>query len=117
MCLFTATPKKSDTIDYGETVYEYSYLRGVAEGYLNPFEIRVDLVGEDTNKTIYNSIARAYYTTGNNRILTFHADVNTDSPTSVRNFVNPVEIQKAFERLNKPYTIEKINLIMKLAIR
>jgi superfamily II DNA or RNA helicase len=108
MCLFTATPKKSDTIDYGETVYEYSYLRGVAEGYLNPFEIRVDLVGENSNKIIYESIARTYFTTGNNRILTFHADVNTDSPTSVRNFVNQIEIQKAFETIQKEFPSQPI---------
>ena len=108
MCLFTATPKEMKGVDYGEMIYEYSYLRGVAEGYLNPFEIRVDLVGEDTNKTMYESIARAYYTTGNNRILTFHADVNTDSPTSVRNFVNPVEIQKAFEDIQKEFPTKLI---------
>jgi superfamily II DNA or RNA helicase len=108
MCLFTATPKKSDTIDYGESVYEYSYLRGVAEGYLNPFEIRVDLVGEESNIIIYESIARAYYTTGNNRILTFHADVNTESPTSVRNFVNQIEIQKAFETIQKEFSSQPI---------
>jgi len=100
-CFFTATPKK---VDYGSIAYEYSYLRGVAEGYLNPFEIRVDLVGEDTNRILYESIARAYFTTGNNRILTFHADVNTDSPTSVRNFVNPTEIQKAFEHISKEFS-------------
>ncbi len=100
-CFFTATPKK---VDYGSIAYKYSYLRGVAEGYLNPFEIRVDLVGEDTNRILYESIARAYFTTGNNRILTFHADVNTDSPTSVRNFVNPTEIQKAFDYISKEFS-------------
>ena len=100
VCFFTATPKK---VDYGSIAYEYSYLRGVAEGYLNPFEIRVDLVGEDTNRILYESIARTYFTTGNNRILTFHADVNTDSPTSVRNFVNPTEIHKAFEHISKEF--------------
>ena len=108
MCLFTATPKKIDTIDYGESVYEYPYLRGVAEGYLNPFEIRVDLVGEESNNIIYESIARTYYTTGNNRILTFHADVNTESPTSVRNFVNPIEIQKAFDTIQKEFPSQPI---------
>ena len=114
MCLFTATPKEVAGVDYGTMVYEYSYLRGVAEGYLNPFEIRVDLVGETNNKTIYNSIARAYYTTGNNRILTFHADVNTDSPTSVRNFVNEKEIEKSFEIIQTEFPskpIPKIHVV------
>jgi superfamily II DNA or RNA helicase len=108
MCLFTATPKKMKGVDYGELIYEYSYLRGVAEGYLNPFEIRVDLVGETNNKTIYNSIARAYYTTGNNRILTFHADVNTVSPTSVRNFVNEKEIKKSFKFIQPEFPTKRI---------
>lgn len=108
LCLFTATPKEVAGVDYGQLVYEYSYLRGVAEGYLNPFEIRVDLVGETNNKTIYNSIARAYYTTGNNRILTFHADVNTDSPTSVRNFVNEKEIKKSFKFIQTEFPSKRI---------
>ena len=103
-CFFTATPKCANGIDMVKDcnlVYEYSYLRGLSEGYLNPFEIRCDLVGDDSNKTIYESIARAYYTTGNNRILTFHSDVNTESPTSVRNFVNENEMNKAFKTIAK----------------
>lgn len=106
-CFFTATPKCANGIDMVKDcnlVYEYSYLRGLSEGYLNPFEIRCDLVGDDSNKTIYESIARAYYTTGNNHILTFHSDVNTESPTSVRNFVNITEMQKAFKTIAKEFS-------------
>jgi hypothetical protein len=106
-CFFTATPKTANGIDMlkdcGKIVYDYPYLRGVAEGYLNPFEIRVDLFGENTNNTIYDSIARAYYKTGNNHILTFHSDVNTESPTSVRNFVNKKEMKLAFKRVAKEF--------------
>jgi len=106
-CFFTATPKTANGIDMlkdcGKIVYDYPYLRGVAEGYLNPFEIRVDLFGENTNNTIYDSIARAYYKTGNNRILTFHSDVNTESPTSVRNFVNETQMIDAFKRVVKEF--------------
>jgi superfamily II DNA or RNA helicase/ubiquinone/menaquinone biosynthesis C-methylase UbiE len=106
-CFFTATPKTANGIDMlkdcGKVVYDYPYLRGVAEGYLNPFEIRIDLFGENTNNTIYDSIARAYYKTGNTRILTFHSDVNTDSPTSVRNFVNEKEIINAFKKVVKEF--------------
>lgn len=106
-CFFTATPKCANGIDMVKDcnlVFEYSYLRGLSEGYLNPFEIRCDLVGDDSNKTIYESIARAYYTTGNNRILTFHSDVNTESPTSVRNFVNENEMNKAFKTIAKEFS-------------
>jgi len=113
-CFFTATPKCANGIDMVKDcnlVYEYSYLRGLSEGYLNPFEIRCDLVGDDSNKTIYESIARAYYTTGNNRILTFHSDVNTESPTSVRNFVNENEMQKAFKTIAKEFSKDSKKVI------
>ena len=108
-CFFTATPKCANGIDMIKDcnlIYEYSYLRGLSEGYLNPFEIRCDLMGDDSNKTIYESIARAYYTTGNNRILTFHSDVNTESPTSVRNFVDLNEMTKAFKTITKEISKE-----------
>jgi superfamily II DNA or RNA helicase len=117
-CFFTATPKTANGIDMlkdcGKIVYDYPYLRGVAEGYLNPFEIRVDLFGDNTINNIYDSIARAYYKTGNNRILTFHSDVNTESPTSVRNFVNKKEITKSFKRVVKEFptmTVPSIQML------
>ena len=115
-CFFTATPKCANGIDMIKDcnlIYEYSYLRGLSEGYLNPFEIRCDLVGDYSNKTIYESIARAYYTTGNNRILTFHSDVNTESSTSVRNFVNENEIIKAFKTIAKEISKETKKVIGK----
>lgn len=113
-CFFTATPKRANGIDMEKDcnlIYEYSYPRGLSEGYLNPFEIRCDLMGDDSNKTIYESIARAYYTTGNNRILTFHSDVNTESPTSVRNFVNENEMIKAFKTIAKEISKETKKVI------
>jgi len=96
---FTATPKNANGIvmydrDHpetnmcGELVYDYSYLRGVNEGYLNPFEIRIDMFTENTNKSLYETISRTILASGNTRVLTFHSDVNTDRATSVRNFVN-----------------------------
>ena len=117
-CFFTATPKTANGIDMlkdcGKIVYDYPYLRGVAEGYLNPFEIRVDLFGDNTINNIYDSIARAYYKTGNNRILTFHSDVNTESPTSVRNFVNKKEMTKSFKRVVKEFPTMKVPSIQML---
>jgi superfamily II DNA or RNA helicase len=107
---FTATPKNAngiimydrDNLDAGmcgKLVYDYSYLRGMNECYLNPFEIRVDMYTENTNKSVYESIARTVLVSGNNRVLTFHADVNTDRDTSVINFVNENEFVQAFMKV------------------
>lgn len=104
---FTATPKNANGIIMydreninsgmcGRMVYDYSYLKGMNEDYLNPFEIRVDMYTANTNYSIYESIARAILISGNNRVLTFHADVNTDRDTSVNNFVNEAEFVNAF---------------------
>ncbi len=86
----------TETRSCGPLAYEYTYLRGVEDGFLNPFEIRVDLYLENTNTSVYESIARAILVTGNTRVLTFHADVNTDRDTSVRNFVDKVAFRAAF---------------------
>lgn len=104
---FTATPKNDNGIIMydkenlntnmcGKLVYDYSYLRGMNEEYLNPFEIRVDFYSENTNKSVYESIARAILISGNSRVLTFHSDVNTDRETTVSKFVNKLEFIKAF---------------------
>ena len=109
---FTATPKNANGIimydrEHPETnmcgnlIYKYSYYDGLLEGYLNPFEIRIDLYTENTNHSVYESIARAILTTGNNRVLTFHSDVNTDRETSVTNFVNEPLLIKAFKHVLK----------------
>lgn len=105
---FTATPKNTngivmydrhnlDTNMCGKLVYEYSYLKGVYEHYLTPFEIRIDLFTENTNRSQFESIARAILASGNNRVLTFHADVNTDRDTSVLSFVDQSAFIRAFE--------------------
>ena len=107
---FTATPKDDNGIVMcdrnnleagmcGKLVYDYSYLRGMNEGYLNPFEIRVDMYTENTNKSVYESIARAILVSGNNRVLTFHADVNTDRDTSVINFVDESSFVSTFMKV------------------
>jgi superfamily II DNA or RNA helicase len=109
---FTATPKNANGIIMydrenleagmcGKLVYKYSYLRGVNEGYLNPFEIRIDMSTENTNKSVYESIARAILESGNNRVLTFHSDVNTDRDTSVKNFVDETEFKVVFDTIQR----------------
>ena len=72
----------------GNLVYDYPYLKGVFEGYLNPFEIRIDMYTENTNKSVYESIARGILVSGNSRVLTFHTDVKGDRDTSVNKFVD-----------------------------
>jgi superfamily II DNA or RNA helicase len=107
---FTATPKNAnDIIMYdrnnleagmcGKLVYDYSYLQGLNDEYVNPFQIRVDMYTENTNKSIYESIARAVLISGNNRVLTFHSDVNTDRDASVINFVKESEFIRAFMKV------------------
>ena len=107
---FTATPKNENGIVMydaddesknmcGKLVYDYTYLNGVWEGYLNPFEIRMDFYMENTNKSVYESIARAVLVSGNSRVLTFHSavDSESESTTSVKNFVDLVAFKSAFD--------------------
>lgn len=125
---FTATPKNANGIVMydradvnsgmcGNLVYDYSYLKGMNEDYLNPFEICIDMYTENTNKSVYESIARTILKSGNSRVLTFHSDVNTDRDTSVNNFVNEKGFKivfneickKEFPKLDKKY--KKISMI------
>jgi superfamily II DNA or RNA helicase len=107
---FTATPKNSNGIVMydrdqpntnmcGNLVYDYSYLRGVNEGYLNPFEIRIDMFTENTNKSLYETIARSIFASGNTRCLTFHSSVNTQNDTAVKKFVNESMFQQTFREI------------------
>jgi len=124
---FTATPKNANGIIMydrehselgmcGKMVYDYSYLRGMKEGYLNPFEINIDMFLENTNKSLYECIARAVLSSGNNRVLTFHSDVNTDRDTSVYNFVDENLFKSVFKEIQlvefpKNKTYKKIKMI------
>ena len=125
---FTATPKNANGIIMydreninagmcGKLVYDYSYLRGINEEYLNPFEIRIDMYTENTNKSVFECIARTILTTDNNRVLTFHSDVNTDRDTSVKNFVNEPEFKECFDKVLKNEFPEKINKYKKNKIK
>lgn len=109
---YTCTPNnRNDIVMYdrdnmaanmcGKLVYDYSYLRGKTEGYLNPFEIRIDMYTENTNKSVFESIARAILVSGNSRCLTFHSDVNTGRETSVKMFVNQAEFKRVFKEVCK----------------
>jgi ribosomal RNA-processing protein 8 len=98
----------------GKLVYDYSYLRGMNEGYLNPFDIRIDMYTENTNKSVFESIARAIIVSGNNRVLTFHSDVNGDKNTSVKNFVDENEFKKCFDDVLKNEFPDKLKKYKKI---
>jgi superfamily II DNA or RNA helicase len=107
---FTATPKNANGIIMydkdepangmcGNLVYDYSYLRGINEDYLNSFEIRIDMFTENTTISWFESIARAILVSENNRVLTFHSDVNTERDKSVIKFVNEPEFIRCFNNV------------------
>jgi superfamily II DNA or RNA helicase len=109
---FTATPANQNGItmfdrerdemgtygDCGPLASEYTYLQGLRDAILSLFELRVDLYTQDTLGNMYESIARAILTTGNTRVLTFHADAAEDSKsdTSVLRFVDKAKFMDAF---------------------
>jgi superfamily II DNA or RNA helicase len=109
---FTATPLNANGVtmfdrernemgtygDCGPFACEYTYLQGLRAGELSLFELRADLYTQDTVANIYESIARAILTTGNTRVLTFHAKVDEDneSETSVLRFVDKAKFVQAF---------------------
>ena len=112
---FTATPVNANGVtmfdrernemgtygNCGPLACEYTYLQGLRDGILSLFELRADLYTKDTVSNIYESIARAILTTGNTRVLTFHADAaaDSDSETSVLRFVDKPKFVEAFHRV------------------
>ena len=121
---FTATPVNQNGVvmfdreenakgeygDCGPLAFEYTYLQGVRAGILKPFDIRVVMFTERSVISIYETIARTILTTGNTRVLTFHADVSEDSKseTSVLRFVDDGSFQLAFDKiLNEEFSDKK----------
>nr|QBK89583.1 MAG: helicase [Pithovirus LCPAC001] len=101
---FTATPKnKKEIVMYnhenpeigmcGERIIYVPYIKGLELGYLNNFEIRVDIDRFAENKqnnmfSIYKGIARAILVTGNTRVLTFHSfSSSTEDKEEDENFL------------------------------
>jgi superfamily II DNA or RNA helicase len=111
---FTATPIGSmddEDSEYGPIVFEYSHHEGVVEEKLNDFNIMIDFSSENTNESVYDSIARAILKTGNSRVLTFHQTVNTENDTSVINFVQEDEFKKSFNKIAKDFPNHKFTSI------
>jgi superfamily II DNA or RNA helicase/SAM-dependent methyltransferase len=124
---FTATPKNAngvimydkDNLDVGmcgKLVYDYSYFKGVMEGYLNPFEIRIDFYTENVNTSVYEAMARAILASSNSRVLTFHADVNGDRDASVLRFVDETLFTTVFNKVLETEFPEKIGYYKKIQI-
>jgi len=125
---FTATPKNANGIIMydreqpelnmcGKLVYDYTYLDGVNEDYLNPFEIRVDMFTENTNSSLYESICRAILASENNRVLTFHSDVNADRDKSVKHFVDEPKFKECFNKILSDEFPEKLNYYNKITMK
>ena len=122
----TATPKNANGITMcdpesktgacGKLVYEYTYLQGVNDDILNPFEIRIDMFTENCNKSLYECIARAIMASGNGRVLTFHGGVDTDSDTCVNNFLNEREFISCFEDVQRREFPEKNGYYQKITM-
>jgi superfamily II DNA or RNA helicase len=107
---FTATPRNDNGITMfdlenmeknmcGPVTYDYTYLQGLKDEFLNQFDVCVDMYTENTNTSVYDAIARAILTRNNSRVLSFHSGVNGESNTDVWNFVNQTEFQTAFAKV------------------
>jgi superfamily II DNA or RNA helicase len=130
---FTATPVNKNGVtmfdrdyntegiygDCGELAYEYTYLQGVRDDILKLFDIRIDMYTENTTGSIYETISRAILTTGNNRVLTFHADVSEDSKsdTSVKRFVDDKLFRVAFNKIIQTEFPDKKGIYKKITLR
>jgi len=125
---FTATPINQNGItmferddvkigDCGKLAYEYTYLQGLLDGILSLFELKVDLYTEDTMEHMYESIARAILASGNQRVLTFHADTseNSSSDTSVLRFVDVKLFKKIYRDICEKEFPEKQGKIKKIS--
>jgi superfamily II DNA or RNA helicase len=79
----TATPSLSMKSNMERICY-IPYFKALQANYLKPFELRLDIDRKTKtiqDFTIYKSIARAILTTGNNRVMTFHAFSNQNKKT------------------------------------
>jgi superfamily II DNA or RNA helicase len=87
---FTATPRNVENIimnptttdsvgNCGPLAFDYTYLDGLHDEYLNAFDVCADYHIRNDLESVLKSIARAIISSKNTRVLTFHADVNSES--------------------------------------
>ena len=125
---FTATPRNENGITMydrdaneknmcGDLAYDYTYLQGLNDGFLNAFQICIDMFTQDANVSSYEAMARAILERGTSRVLSFHSGVNGESNTNVWNFVNPVDFQKAFDKVQQSEFPEKNDYYKKITFK
>jgi superfamily II DNA or RNA helicase len=94
--LWSATQKNNDVDIYGRVVFEYTHQQAVRDGFLNDFSIHIDF---STDKDIPSALARSILTTGCSRVMTFHSNVNGESDTTVKNFVDKKKFKRTFKKI------------------
>lgn len=90
---FSATLPVNCDFDFGQLAFKYSYNDAINNNVCKDFDIIVDLLADDDNSSVYNSIVKHSLTTNNLRILTFHNTV-AKSPLSVNTLVTDKNIIK-----------------------
>ena len=125
---FTATPRNENGITMfdrdepeknmcGEVAFDYTYLNGLRDFFLNAFDICVDMYTENTNNSIYEAMSRAILARNTSRVLSFHSGVNGESNTNVWNFVNEDEFRDVFDRVQRTEFPEKKGYYGKITFR
>ena len=125
---FTATPRNENGITMydhddpeknmcGELAYNYTYLQGLKDEFLNAFQICIDMFTEDANVSLYEAMARAILERGTSRVLSFHSGVNGESNTNVWNFVNSEKFQEAFNNVQQSEFPEKNDYYKKITFK
>lgn len=79
-----------ETPHCGKIIYEYTHIKGVNDGILNDFKIKIDIYTENKETSIFNAISRAILETNNTRILTFHSrsEIRNENKINVIEFTN-----------------------------
>jgi ribosomal RNA-processing protein 8 len=105
----TATPKNDNNIimydandldnsQCGTSAYEYTHYQAVQDGYCKDFQIAIDFY-TDTNidyRNVFKAIARSIISTGNKRMLLYHAysEADINDKTSVLDFIKSDNIEQ-----------------------
>ena len=128
---FSATPSKEQE---EHMIFEYTYLNGVKDGIMQPFDIYLQMVlseeedHQDDNEDesdvaikIFRSMVRNFIETGNNKLMSFHNGVresNQKSILPVKSFLKYQSLyQKVFEDImEKEYPEKKKDLSLSFQI-
>ena len=125
---FTATPRNENGMTMfdryepannmcGPLAFEYTYLQGLEDEVLNEFEVCVDMYTTNTNRSIYEAMARTILKRDTGRCLTFHSGVHGESNTNVWNFVNENEFAAVFAHVQQTEFPEKMDFYQKISFK